>query len=141
LEKDKKDSESATATIVTEIFGREDQKSKLQKEKEASKKSKALKVVGEDIMCGKVTMPVAKAMSRMDKTQRAELWNVIKSKPQDQKVVDKVIQDLEDCGAIEACVEHANRLVEDSWAAMDPIVPDSFSKMMLRSFGWFVVRR
>jgi len=77
----------------------------------------------------------------MNKAQRAALWSVIESKPQDQDVVNKVIQDLEDCGAIEACVVHANRLVEESWAAMDPIVPDSFAKMMLRSFGWFVVRR
>jgi geranylgeranyl pyrophosphate synthase/predicted secreted hydrolase len=139
LDMDKKD-QSATANIVTEIFGREDQKVKFKAEQE-SKKSKALKVVGEDIMCGKVTMPVAKAMSRMNKPQRAALWSVIESKPQDQDVVNKVIQDLEDCGAIEACVVHANRLVEESWAAMDPIVPDSFAKMMLRSFGWFVVRR
>lgn len=33
------------------------------------------------------------------------------------------------------------QLVESAWEALDPIIPESFSKMMLRSFGWFVIER
>ena len=92
-------------------------------------------------MAGKVTMPVAKAMSRMNKADRQKLWDTVSSKPQDTAIVNKVIADLEKVGAIDACVEEANSIVEDAWAKLDPIVPDSFAKMMLRSCGWFVVRR
>ena len=106
------------------------------------KKKKTLKVLGEDIMCGKVTMPVAKAMARMPKrADREALWETIKSKPQDEKVVADVIATLEACGALDACQSQADKLVEDAWKELDVKVPDSFSKMMLRSFGWFVVRR
>jgi len=108
----------------------------------ASKKKKTLKVLGEDIMCGKVTMPVAKAMARIPKLEdREALWETIKSKPQDEKVVADVIAKLEACGALDACQAQADKLVEDAWHELDMAVPDSFSKMMLRSFGWFVVRR
>ena len=40
---------------------------------------KKLKVLGEDIMAGKVTMPVAKAMSRMNKADRQKLWDTVSS--------------------------------------------------------------
>jgi geranylgeranyl pyrophosphate synthase len=134
--------EDAKAKIVEEIFARDDQK-KAKKAGSDSKdaKGKKLKVLGEDIMAGKVTMPVAKAMSRMNKADRQKLWDTVSSKPQDTTIVNNVIADLEKVGAIDACVEQANSIVEDAWAKLDPIVPDSFAKMMLRSFGWFVVRR
>jgi len=105
-------------------------------------KPKTLKVVGEDIMCGKVTMPVAKAMALIkSRDERAKMWETIQSKPQDKKTVDAIIAQLEECGALDACKKQADDLVEDGWKALDSKVPDSFSKMMLRSFGWFVVRR
>ena len=88
----------------------------------------SLKTLGEDIMAGKVTMPVAKGISLLPRAKMSELWETIKSKPQDPKVVAKCIKVLEDCGAIEACTEEATRLVEDAWKDLDKDVPDSFSK-------------
>lgn len=41
----------------------------------------------------------------------------------------------------QVCMDEAMAIVEDAWATLDPIVPDSFSKIMLRAFGWFVVER
>lgn len=110
--------------------------------KKGGLKPKTLKVVGEDIMCGKVTMPVAKAMSLIkSRDVRAKMWATIASKPQDKETVDAIIAQLEECGALDACKKQADDLVEEGWRALDAKVPDSFSKMMLRSFGWFVVRR
>ena len=127
-------------------FGKQDEGegtvASAEKQKKVAAKKKTLKVLGEDIMCGKVTMPVAKAMSRIPKREdRESLWNTIKSKPQDEKVVADTIAKLEACGALDACQKQADDLVEDAWKELDAAVPDSFSKMMLRSFGWFVVRR
>jgi len=70
--------------------------------KPGEKMSQALKVVGEDITEGKVTAPIAKAMSLLKtKKERQEIWDIVKSKPKDQAVVDKCIAKLEACNAIE----------------------------------------
>jgi len=100
-----------------------------------------LKNLGEDITAGKVTIPVVKALARLPKDKMRALWEVIKTKPQARAVVDDCIRILEECGAIDACVEHAQNLVEESFKKLDPMIPDSFSKIMLRSFGWFVTER
>lgn len=102
------------------------------------------KDLGEDIKAGKVTYPVAKAMSRAriaDAAERQKLWSVIKSKPQDNAVVGEVIAKLTSCGALQASVDEANRLVADAWADVDAHIPDSFFKMLLRAFGWYVLER
>ena len=48
---------------------------------------------------------------------------------------------LEECGALQACEAEAERLVEEAWSVLDPLVPDSLAKLMLRAFGWFVLAR
>jgi geranylgeranyl pyrophosphate synthase len=100
-----------------------------------------LKQRGEDISHGKVTLPIAKAMSRLDANERLALWSSVSRKPEDPAVVASVIAQLEACGAIDACVSQANALVEGAWALLDPVVEDSFAKIMLRAFGWFVLER
>lgn len=92
-------------------------------------------------MAGKVTMPIAKAMTMLPLSDREKLWATVKSKPEDQAVIDATIADLEKVGAIQACCHDADRIVEEAWNNLDKKVPDSFSKLMLRAFGWFVVER
>jgi len=99
------------------------------------------KTRGEDINAGKVTYPVAKGMSRLDKEKRREIWNIIKSKPQEQKLVDYVIDTLEGCGAIEASVQESSEMVDAAWKIVDNAIPDSFHKLLLRAFGWYVLER
>ena len=31
-------------------------------------------------------------------------------------------------------------MVDDAWKAVDRLVPDSFAKVCLRAFGWFVCK-
>lgn len=100
-----------------------------------------LKVVGEDIMAGKVTFPVIKGIARLPKERMRAIWEIIKSKPSDHTVVAGVIAELEECGAIDACEEHSKIIVEEAYAKLDTVIPDSFSKIMLRAFGWFVTER
>jgi len=98
---------------------------------------------GEDIKAGKVTFPVAKAMSkdRLDAAQRSKLWTTIKSKPQDYETVKACIDTMDKCGAIQASIDHANDLVRHAWMEVDACIPDSFFKMLLRAFGWYVLER
>src|SRR5215813_1160601 len=100
-----------------------------------------LKSMGEDISCGKVTMPVAKAMSRLPQAERRALWRTISSRPTDPDVIAGVIATLESCCAITACAEQAHALVESAWRKLDPLIRDSHTKLMLRAFGWYVLER
>jgi geranylgeranyl pyrophosphate synthase/predicted secreted hydrolase len=100
-----------------------------------------LKSRGEDIMHGKVTLPVAKAMARLPREERAWLWETIRSKPRDPAVVGAVIEKVESVGGLDACVEQSSTLVEDAWLRLDPLVEDSMPKLMLRAFGWYVLER
>jgi geranylgeranyl pyrophosphate synthase/predicted secreted hydrolase len=101
----------------------------------------SLKQRGEDISHGKVTLPVAKAMGRLERPDREWVWETIKSRPQDQAVVDQVIDKLEACGAITACEQQARQLVDQAWARLQPLIRDSIVSLMLRSFGWYVLER
>lgn len=100
-----------------------------------------LKSKGEDISCGKVTMPVAKAMSRLGKKERRGLWETISSKPTDPKAIAAVIAQLESCCALTSCEEQARELVESAWRRLDPLLRDSHVKLTLRAFGWYVLDR
>jgi geranylgeranyl pyrophosphate synthase/predicted secreted hydrolase len=100
-----------------------------------------LKDKAEDVMQGKITLPVAKSMSRLSDKDRAWLYDTLHGKPQDPKVVAKIVEMLESCGAVEACSVQARDLVEGGWRRLEPLIPDSLAKMMLRSFGWYVLER
>ncbi len=103
--------------------------------------SRGLKATGEDIMHGKVTLPVAKAFGRLAPTRRGWLLAELRAKPQQTERVAACIAEIEGCGALDACVEQAYALVEDAWRHFDPLVADSFPKIILRAFGWYVLER
>lgn len=100
-----------------------------------------LKSRGEDVMNGTVTLPIAKAMGRLDRDGRRWLWQTLSSKPKDLRVVSAVVERLEVSGAIEACADQAKELVEAAWRRAEPLLPDSIPKVMLRAFGWYVLER
>ena len=100
-----------------------------------------LKSKGEDITAGKVTIPIAKAMSRLPLDERLGLWKTVSSKPNDPAVIAAVIEQLEDCGALDACEWQARELVETAWQKLSPLLRDSRVKVILRAFGWYVLER
>lgn len=55
---------------------------------------------------------------------------------EDQKVVDRCIEKLEACNAIDACVDESREMVDAAWDVMDKVLPDSFYKVVLRAFSW-----
>jgi geranylgeranyl pyrophosphate synthase/predicted secreted hydrolase len=100
-----------------------------------------LKVRGEDIRAGKVTLPVAKAMSRLGLAERRALWEGISARPTDAPAVARLIETIEVCGALDACDGQARALVESAWQRLDPLIVDSHVKIRLRAFGWFILER
>jgi geranylgeranyl pyrophosphate synthase len=98
-----------------------------------------LKTLGEDISAGKVTFPLVKALALLPREEMAALWETVRSKPTERSVVEGVIAKLEACGALDACVAHATRLVEEGYAKVDGAVEDSLWKCFLRAFGSYLV--
>lgn len=100
-----------------------------------------LKQRGEDLSHGKVTLPVAKALVRLELGARRELWRIISSHPREPDVVAGAIGLIESCGALEACQVQALELVETAWGRLTPLLEESLFKVMLRSFGWYLLER
>jgi geranylgeranyl pyrophosphate synthase/predicted secreted hydrolase len=100
-----------------------------------------LKQRGEDIANGVVTLPIAKAMSRLPKDKREHLWRTLQSKPTDVATIAATIELVQTCGAIKACADQARELVEAGWRKAEPLLDPSLARVMLRAFGWYVLER
>jgi geranylgeranyl pyrophosphate synthase len=101
-----------------------------------------LKDRGEDLAQGKVTYPVAKAMSRLSSLhQREWLWNTIKSKPQDRSVIESCIDLIEECGGLSEAASEGMQMMEDAWNELDACIVDSYYKIMLRSLSYYLLDR
>ena len=100
-----------------------------------------LKHKGEDLAHGKVTLPVVKALGRLGRSERERFAALLQACPQDQSVIDAMIAEIEDTGGLESTSQAARDLVESAWVAVNPLLEPSIVKLMLRSFGWFVLDR
>lgn len=102
---------------------------------------KSLKTKAEDLTEGKITAPVIKCLMLLkDEPQKQQwLWKQY-AVPQDERDVGGMVDMIEASGAFDECIREAHGLVEEAWKAVDATVPDSFSKVCLRSFGWFVCK-
>lgn len=100
-----------------------------------------LKNRGEDIANGSITLPIAKALARLEREERQHVWDTLRSKPSDAAVIAGMVDRLEMCGALDACVGQARQLIEDGWARTEVSLEPSLSRVMLRAFGWFVLER
>ena len=58
-----------------------------------------------------------------------------------QDKIDECIAKLEAVGAIQACADQANDMVDAAWDNLDRCLPDSFYKVVLRSFSWYLIQR
>ncbi|MBL8788569.1 MAG: polyprenyl synthetase family protein [Deltaproteobacteria bacterium] len=100
-----------------------------------------LKMRGEDLAHGKVTLPVVKALGRLGHDERRHLADAIQKKPETQPEVDALIAIIESTGGLSATSQQARDLVESAWNAVEVMLEPSIVKLMLRSFGWFVLER
>ena len=71
-------------------------------------------------MQGKITLPVAKAMSRLPQERARVAVGHAASQAAGPKSVQSIVAKLEaGCGAIEACAVQARTLVEEGWTRLD----------------------
>jgi len=100
-----------------------------------------LKEVGEDIKDGKVTYPIIRAMSRLEKSDRIYIWTILQEHTHDQGKISSVISMLNSVGAIDDCLVEARNLVEDAWKLVDEVLPDTLPKIMMRTFCTYLTER
>lgn len=100
-----------------------------------------LKTRAEDVRHGKITLPVVHAMGRLDAEGRRWLHETLRTKPEDDDVVMSVVDKLEELGAVQSCADQAREMVEAAWERLEPLVEDSMAKVLLRSFGWYLLER
>ena len=102
------------------------------------------KLRGEDIMQGKVTFPIAVAMRPSapgGEARRREIWDIVRQKSEDVALVNRCVQMVEEEGGMDGSFAYANRIVNAAWKELDPVIPDSYYKLMLRAFGLYVLER
>ena len=102
---------------------------------------RGLKDTGEDLAEGKITYPVAKAMGTLEKADREKLWAIIAEKTRDKTKLMQAISIIDSAKGFEASEEDARKIVDAAWNNLQPTLPDSFAKLMLRAFGEFVLER
>jgi geranylgeranyl pyrophosphate synthase/predicted secreted hydrolase len=102
---------------------------------------KDLKTRAEDITHGKITLPVAKALGRLDEPNRRWLQYALEARTTDLGLLEEAVDLLEECGAVQECVDEAHGLVEEAWRGLEPLVDDSLTKVMMRAFSWYLLER
>ena len=102
---------------------------------------KSLKTKAEDLIEGKITAPVIRCMMLMrgQPERQRWLWEQY-SVPKESRDIGGMVEMIEQSGAFEQCIKEAHGMVDEAWKAVDATVPDSFAKVCLRAFGWFVCK-
>ena len=101
----------------------------------------AAKHNGEDLRHGKVTMPFAHSVDLLPRRQLADIWAAVRGGNVPECTVREVAATLVACGAIEACYDDAKMRVDDAWATLEPLLPNSLPAVMVRALGFWAALR
>lgn len=99
------------------------------------------KTKAEDLTSGKITYPVAVALSRMLSTERKKLYQIIQLRTKKKEILQKAINIISKYDALEISEKYARQNLEKAWKKLDPLIEDSMIKLNLRAFSWFVLER
>jgi len=97
--------------------------------------------VGQDITEGKRSLMVIYTLRKANSTDRRRLIEILNMHTSDQSLRNEAIALMQKYGAIERVKRTAERLVEESWAEADRLLPTSEAKEKLRAFAEFLVKR
>ena len=101
-----------------------------------------LKQRGEDLSNGTITLPVAKAISRLPLEERRRLWqDAALEADRPVRAVGASSRPSSAGARSRPASTQARDLVESAWRYADPLLEDSLPKVMLRAFGWYILER
>lgn len=92
------------------------------------------KVRGEDIIEGKFSFAIHKAVHLLEGANRKRLTEILASEElrRTEAGLNEAIRLIENSGALEACRHYAQELMDKDWPAFSRVLPASRQKLMLR---------
>lgn len=97
--------------------------------------------LGEDITEGKRSLMVIHTLKNANKEDRERLLNILKMHTTDQKIRDEAITIMKKHGSIEYSKKRARKMVQDSWAEIEELLPESSAKKKLKAFAYYLIER
>jgi len=98
------------------------------------------KPVVSDIVEGKKTLIVVKALEFLDENKKEDLLEILNKKNNSDSDIKKALKLINSCGAIDYCKTIEKELIEDSRHALAQF-PDSGAKQDLLDIAGFIIRR
>ncbi|MGG7575715.1 polyprenyl synthetase family protein [Streptomyces sirii] len=96
---------------------------------------------GEDLRAGKVTMPLARAVSLLPADEISRLWRSVRGGGTDPATVREVAAAVTGCGAVQACYQEAKAHVDAAWRRLEPLLAESITKVLVRALGNYAALR
>lgn len=93
----------------------------------------------EDLATGTVTYPVAHATGLLGKADRKRLHTALQARTDAGAIEASDL--LMRSGALDVCLTEARTLVDHAWQTLDPLLPPTLHKVMVRALGWYAAQR
>ncbi|GET87907.1 polyprenyl synthase, putative [Leishmania tarentolae] len=100
-----------------------------------------LKEEAEDIKDGKITYPIAIAMGRLEAEDRQALWSILRKPTKNPADIRQAVELIMKVDATSECFRIAHHRLQEMWNVLDPLLEDSFPKLLMRTFCSFLVDR
>ncbi|UCD96105.1 MAG: polyprenyl synthetase family protein [Candidatus Bathyarchaeota archaeon] len=103
--------------------------------------AKAKGTIGADITEGKTTLIVIHTIQKASPTDRNRLMKILRMHTTDQSLRDEAIAIMKKYAAILYAQNYAQKILKESWNAIDDLLPPSEAKKELRAFADLLVER
>jgi len=80
-------------------------------------------------------------LQKANRTDRLRLREILNMHTSDQKLRDEAIALLKKYGAMEHVKQTAEKMVTESWAEVDKLLPTPQAKEKLKTFAEFLIKR
>jgi geranylgeranyl diphosphate synthase type I len=97
--------------------------------------------LGQDITEGKRTLMVIYTLEKANSADKRRLVEILNMHTSDQALRDEAIAIMQRYRAVEYVKQTANRIVEESWADAEKLLPESEAKEKLKAFAEFLIKR
>ncbi|MFF3272453.1 polyprenyl synthetase family protein [Streptomyces chrestomyceticus] len=94
------------------------------------------KAPAEDLVNGKITLPVAHALARLAPPERNTLARALRTGVSPAAAQD-LAQQIIGSGAVAVCLDESRNLVERSWNPLDDLLPPTLHKALCLALGWY----
>ncbi|SEM53099.1 polyprenyl synthetase family protein [Nonomuraea pusilla] len=103
--------------------------------------ARVARVPGEDIREGKVTYPLACAVTLLPQARLREIWEIVRCGGAGQAAAAEVAETLVGCGATAAALADARHAVDEAWLPLQRLLPVNHHTVMIRALGLYAAER